>query len=708
MIKTIAKRLLPLSLALVVMISLFPPIAASAADSEYTLSGYWLFNENIGAPSNEYNISENILFTSNGQAFSSISYVRDEMTGTPSLKFCAIKYNSVKVKEWSWTDEAYRYVDFGSTPQTVSFGFYFWFTSHATQQTRPETVFIVDVDGSSFQYPSTADSITLDLIITANDYKLSVDGSEEDYLISDTVLNNDRQQFAGLSVEGVVDQVDYGIGRHEIILTPFNSTLLLGTVWKYPLYIDPNGGTWNGSSSVSVFWELANTDTEDIYDPVRPGYTFNGWTFTGDGEFNDVGDPPYIYEHGSAPGYLTANWVADSPDPGTGNTYTTTITIAGKTLTFTGSGSSPDITVSDTGYSVMFTDGVSTKSVSYNILGVTAASFGGLSFTENGSPFLSPGGSYVIGGLYGADFTIELYPISQPASEFVIPAGQYEANKYVMTGEYLDLPSWPSDLDSVPFVFISSGASYHSMSTGLYLPTSQAQLQYGSTAAYRYAQANNSAGFVQDAFALVYLSSDQAVPEAFYNWFTSAFTRISDDPAEPVYTTTINIYDVTGAKLLASWSLSAPGAAPSYTFSVLENGILISSDTTWTWTEAAEPFYGFSLSAGSSAAAFAPGEVSTFTGSSADFTLDLFVASELNDKEYQAGVIGWFERIFDKLSEFVDSNLIFPELGDFLSVVDFGSVGSFFVDMYQNVTSVFGLRTLIEDPAGPFAWLMAS
>lgn len=205
-----------------------------------------------------------------------------------------------------------------------------------------------------------------------------------------------------------------------------------------------------------------------------------------------------------------------------------------------------------------------------------------------------PGAQFSLLGSTGSNkiTTFEVVVEAEP-QKYIIPAGQWECNSLLMTGEYLDLPSWPSDLDSVPFVFVSSGATYHSMSMGLYLPTSQAQLQYGSTVAYRYAQANNPAGFVQDAFALVYLASDQSVPEAFYNWFTSSFTRISDDPAEPVYTTTINIYDVTGVKLLASWSLSSPGAAPSYTFSVLENGILISSDTTWTWTDAADPFMAF-------------------------------------------------------------------------------------------------------------------
>ena len=42
------------------------------------------------------------------------------------------------------------------------------------------------------------------------------------------------------------------------------------------LKVDPNGGTWSGSTGVQSFSENYGT-AKSIPDPVRTGYTFSGW-----------------------------------------------------------------------------------------------------------------------------------------------------------------------------------------------------------------------------------------------------------------------------------------------------------------------------------------------------------------------------------------------------------------------------------------------
>lgn len=595
MMKTITKRLLPLFMTLVVVISLFPAVPASAADSDLTLSGYWLFNANIAAPSNTYDISQNILFTSNGQAFSSITFSRDSTSGTPAINFCSIKYNAVQVKNLVWVSDAYRYVDFGATPQSVSRSFYNWFTSNATKQETPETVFTVNLDGETILTYS-APYATVELHLEIFDASAFVYfESDYDGGFDQGFDNTDFSRFVGLSKYNR-QQLDFVAsvagGKYTIDVPSTSPVLNLYSVFEYPLHIDPNGGTWNGSSETSVFWNLPNSDTDEIYDPVRPGYTFDGWTFIGGGEFNGAGDPPYNYEHGTSPGYLTANWTSNSGSgsgsgDGDSSTYTTTITIAGKTLTFTGSGASPDITVTDTGHSVQFTDGVSTKTLSYDILGVTAATFAGLSFTENGTPFLSPGGSYVIEGLTGSDYLIELYPISQD-----VPDSNAYTTTIVINGK--------------PFEF----------------------------------------------------SSSESYPEVKIR-VREAAVQMSDG-------TTTYVYSYLGSGVFSGLGLTALGEAD-----------------------------------------YPVGTEFTLAGSLANNRFMLYVIEILppeEDVEFQGGVLGWLKLLYEKIS----STVISPELKSAFSIVDFGSIGSFFVDMYNQVKSFFGLKTLIEDPAGPFAWLMES
>ncbi len=119
----------------------------------YELSGKWVFNDI--AVATKMLPYEKITFTSNATTYYGIGVtytlytlpsgsVREELSfiyGTKSTSDGSIANGMVIVYDNSmnatapWNNNAYKIVDFGSTPQTVSGEFYNWFTANATKQT---------------------------------------------------------------------------------------------------------------------------------------------------------------------------------------------------------------------------------------------------------------------------------------------------------------------------------------------------------------------------------------------------------------------------------------------------------------------------------------------------------------------------------------------------------------------------------------------
>ena len=62
----------------------------------------------------------------------------------------------------------------------------------------------------------------------------------------------------------------------------FNAEVIITTDEASLLTINPNGGTWNGTTANSGYTQLYGTEMT-IPNPTRSGYTFNGWTLTGAG-----------------------------------------------------------------------------------------------------------------------------------------------------------------------------------------------------------------------------------------------------------------------------------------------------------------------------------------------------------------------------------------------------------------------------------------
>ena len=89
---------------------------------------------------------------------------------------------------------------------------------------------------------------------------------------------------------------------------------------EFTLTVNPNGGTWNGSSSSQNFTQNYAT-TKSIPNPdAREGYTFKNWSLSGAGSLSGT-----IFTFGAGDCTLTANWTINSyslsvdPNGGTWN-----------------------------------------------------------------------------------------------------------------------------------------------------------------------------------------------------------------------------------------------------------------------------------------------------------------------------------------------------------------------------------------------------
>lgn len=84
---------------------------------------------------------------------------------------------------------------------------------------------------------------------------------------------------------------------------PTQSTTTDLTTRAATLSVNPDGGTWNGSSSVQTFTQAIGS-TKAIANPTKTGYRFNGWALSGGGSISDE-----TYTFGSTNGTLIALWV---------------------------------------------------------------------------------------------------------------------------------------------------------------------------------------------------------------------------------------------------------------------------------------------------------------------------------------------------------------------------------------------------------------
>ncbi len=122
-------------------------------------------------------------------------------------------------------------------------------------------------------------------------------------------------QFTGWTITGTgstVDGTTFTMGTSDTTLT---------ASWlrnSYILTINPNGGTWNGTSPQNLFL----SDSVTINNPTKSGYAFAGWSITGTGStINGT-----TFTMGTNDTTLSANWMTTTP---------TTFSYTGAVQTFT-------------------------------------------------------------------------------------------------------------------------------------------------------------------------------------------------------------------------------------------------------------------------------------------------------------------------------------------------------------------------------------
>ena len=79
------------------------------------------------------------------------------------------------------------------------------------------------------------------------------------------------------------------------------------TINGYTLTVNPNGGTWDGSTGAQEIVQNYNT-VKDIPVPTWTGHTFTGWTLSGYGSLSALGAVATKYTFKAGNGTLTAKW----------------------------------------------------------------------------------------------------------------------------------------------------------------------------------------------------------------------------------------------------------------------------------------------------------------------------------------------------------------------------------------------------------------
>jgi len=130
----------------------------------------------------------------------------------------------------------------------------------------------------------------------------------EEGQLAKNLYERDGYKFLGWSTSAN-GEVVY---KDEQVLKPTSSPNIkidLFAIWKrnrFWLQIDPNGGNWNGSTSISKYEKYENT-IDAIVPPVREGYDFLGWEHTGEGILRNYGTSLYTDESfANGTNYMTA------------------------------------------------------------------------------------------------------------------------------------------------------------------------------------------------------------------------------------------------------------------------------------------------------------------------------------------------------------------------------------------------------------------
>lgn len=121
------------------------------------------------------------------------------------------------------------------------------------------------------------------------------------FTLSSTKPTRTGYTFLGWGTSASATSATYSAGNSVTLSA--NTTLY--AVWKinsYKLTVNPNGGSWNGSTGNQSFTQNYQS-TKSIPLPTWTGHTFNGWLHSGGGSLSGT-----TYTYGTSDGTLTARW----------------------------------------------------------------------------------------------------------------------------------------------------------------------------------------------------------------------------------------------------------------------------------------------------------------------------------------------------------------------------------------------------------------
>ena len=216
-----------------------------------------------------------------GQAYSSVTF-------TKCYYYCEGVSGGVGSRDWSGTSENVNLL--GSDIIFRSQSDY----TNTALWTEPfwdfDNTWII-VNGKNENYPVLKELTVFTLTVNPNGGTWNGSGSSQNftqnYATTKSIPNPDAREgytFKNWSLSGAgsLSGTTFTFGAGDCTLTAN------WTINSYSLSVDPNGGTWNGSSSVSSVSQNYAT-TKSLTAPSRTGYSLGAWVLDGGGSISTFG-----------------------------------------------------------------------------------------------------------------------------------------------------------------------------------------------------------------------------------------------------------------------------------------------------------------------------------------------------------------------------------------------------------------------------------